>query len=197
MNKRLLAMLVPALFAQSYIVPADAGAAETLLDMDSILGQSIDEVPDAPEYVTPPDGSYTLLVKEAKSEEYKRDNKETGVEEKKLRLKIVYEVVQTIELADAEEPPVAAKSLFSEQFMTNPDGLSYFKRQAKNILGAETIKGATIGDILKSLPSASEFTAKVRIKKTPGKDADGKRKVYSNVQVRVEGAADAAEGVAA
>jgi len=188
-NKRLLAMLVPALFAQSFAIPEGA-AAETLLDMDSILGQNIDEVPDAPEFVTPPDGSYMLVVKEAKSEEYKRDNKDTGEEEKKLRLKIIYEVVQTNELADAEEPPVAPKSLFSEQFMTNPDGLSYFKRQVKNILGAETIKGTTISALLAALPSAPEFNADVRIKKSKGKDADGKSKVYSNIQVRVKGAVD-------
>lgn len=194
MNRTLLSALVASLFAPVRFATEPsvgaAPAAETLLDLDSVLGQNIDDVEDAPEFVTPPDGDYVLEVANAKTEKYKVTDKETGEEVEKIRLKIFYSVVQTNELADAEESPVPAKSMFTEQFMTNADGLSYFKRQAKNILGAETIKGATIGELLKALPSAEPFHAGVRIKRTKGKDAGGKEKVYENVQVKVKGAAD-------
>ena len=127
------------------------------------------------------------------SEKYKTTDKETQEEVEKLRLKIMYSVQKTHELADSEEQPVPNGSMFTEQFMTNADGLSYFKRQAANILGKDNIKGVTIGDILKELPNDHSFDADVKIKSSSGKDAAGKKKVFKNVQVRIKGAVDAPE----
>lgn len=180
-----------ALFGVSaaYAAPAEAavasGGSDTLLDLDDILGKSVDEVEDAPEFVTPPDGRYMLECKEAKLEDYKV-TAEDGTEEKRLRIKIIHSVVQTHELANAEEEPVPAGSMFSEQFMCNEQGLSYFKRQAKNILGADVIKGAKIGDILKELPNNHQYNADVRVKTTDGQGKN-KGKKYRNVQVRIKG----------
>lgn len=159
----------------------------TLLDLDSVLGASIDGVEDAPEFVTPPAGAYQLGVQVAKAEKYKTTNRETMEEEERVRIRIVYQVQKTVELANAaDDQPVADGSLFSEQFMTNPEGLSYFKRQAKNILGEENIKGVSIGEILAELGNGHSFLAEVRIKKTKGKDASGAAKVFENVQVRIK-----------
>lgn len=157
---------------------------ESLLDMDSILNQSIDEVETAPEFVVPPDGAYLLGIADAKLESYDFTDKETGAEEERTRIKLFYQVVQTHKLVSEEESPVPAGSLFTEQFMTNPQGLSYFKRQAKNILGEDTIKGTSIGEILKELPNNHSFNADVRTKQTTVGKGDA-AKTYRNVQVRI------------
>lgn len=162
---------------------------EVLLDVDDVLGAKIDDVEEAPEFVNPPDGDYKLAIKDAKIEKYKTTDKETKAEVEKTRLKIFYSVAETIELANAEEEPVSNGSLFTEQFMTNAQGLSYFKRQAKNILGEDNIKGCTIGQILEALSEGTALvTANVRLKvstsKQPGED--GKKKVFTNVQVRIK-----------
>lgn len=178
----LLGMAVSAIFAPRYAAPADGGS---LLDMDSILSQNIDEVETAPEFVVPPDGAYLLAIADAKLESYKFTDKKTQVEEDRTRLKIFYQVVQTHKLVSGEESPVPAGSLFTEQFMTNPQGLSFFKRQAKNVLGEDTIKGVTIGEILKELPNNHTFNADVRVKSDTVKLEDGTSKTYRNVQVRI------------
>lgn len=156
----------------------------TLLDLNSVLGQSIDDVEAAPEFVEPPDGAYMLEIADAKAEEYKVSDKDTGNEVTRTRLKIIYKVVQTHKLIHNEDSPVPVGSLFSEQFMTNEQGLSFFKRQAKNVLGEDVIKGTSIGEILKELPNNHTFNADVRVKETKG-SGDNKEKTYKNVQVRI------------
>ncbi len=174
-------------FGPVFAVHRASDGASTLLDLDSVLGTSIDGVEDAPEFVTPPAGNYLLGVQKASAEKYKTTNKETMEEEERVRIRLTYQVMKTVELANAQDDqPVADGSLFSEQFMTNPEGLSYFKRQAKNILGEEAIKGVSIGEILNELGNGHSFTAEVRIKKTKGKDATGQPKVFENVQVRIK-----------
>jgi hypothetical protein len=153
---------------------------ESLLDMDSILNQSIDDVETAPEFVVPPDGAYVLGISDCKLEEYDFEDKESKEKEKRTRIKIFYAVASTTKLASEEESPVPVGSLFTEQFMTNPQGLSYFKRQAKNVLGEENIKGVTIGEIIKELPNNHFFNADVRVKESKVGE-----KTYRNVQVRI------------
>ncbi len=193
MNKNLLSVLIGLMFVgPRYVVEESAaaeGGVETLLDMDAVLNQAVDELPEAPEFVQPPDGTYVISVKEAKAEPYKVDK--DGKEEKRVRLKIMYTVLETRELSDDSEPPVAPGSMFSEQFMTNENGFSYFKRQAKNILGEEVIKGATIGEILKALPSADPMLAKIKNKDSkPITKADGRKVTYTNTQVKITGKAE-------
>ena len=186
MKSLLLAAIFSPLFARHVVEGGNGAAAPaTLLDMNEVLDTSIDNVEDAPEFVIPPDGEYMLEVKDSKLEDYKVTLKD-GTEEKRVRLKIIYSVVQTHELSNEEEHRVPAGAMFSEQFMTNPQGLSYFKRQAKNILGEETIKGAVIRDILKELPNNHQFNATVKVKRTKG-SGDNAGKTYENVQVRIKG----------
>jgi len=181
--KSAIAGLLLAAIAPRYAAP-EGGGGETLLDINSVLGQNIDDVETAPEFVTPPDGAYILEIADAKLETYKVTDKETQKEEERMRLKIFYKVVQTNKLVSEEEDPVPVGSLFTEQFMTNPQGLSYFKRQAKNVLGEDVIKGVSIGEILKELPNQHVFNADVKVKTSTQGSGDTK-KTYSNVQVRI------------
>lgn len=185
MRKSLLAVAILGAFAPSFAVESNGGGA-SLLDLDDVLETNIDGVEDAPEFITPAAGSYILTVSEAKPEKYKTTDKESGEEIEKTRIKIIYSVVAVKELSDPEEAPPAAGSLFSEQFMTNPDGLSYFKRQAKNILGEDNIKGATIGAIISELSNGHTFSADVKLKVSKGKASDGSKREYTNVQVRIK-----------
>lgn len=181
------------------VVESDGGGAATLLDLDQVLGASIDGVADAPEFITPPEGSYVLTVASAKAEKYTATNKDTKEEEERIRIRINYGVVSVKSLKDEAEAPPAAGSMFSEQFMTNPEGLSFFKRQAKNILGEENIKGATIKELLDALGEGHSFAADVKLKVTKGK-GDNKGKEFTNVQVRIKpanGAELPAEGAGA
>lgn len=163
-----------------------AEEAETLLDLDEVLGESIDNVDDAPEFITPPDGLFRLSMVGAKAEKYKTTDKESGAEVQKTRLKLIYGVEEVKELSDPEDAPPSKGAMFSEQFMTNKQGLSYFKRQAKNILGEDTIKGATIGQILSELGNGHSFDAEVKVKTSKGKDGQGKERTFQNVQVRIK-----------
>ena len=150
---------------------------QTLLGMDDILSGSLDDTPDAPEFVNPPNGNYVLEIPSVKVEEYETTDGTDKV--KKIRIRINYKVAETIELADEGEDRVPDGSLFSETFMTNPDGLSYFKRQAKNVLGADNIAGVPLKDILKEMGGKS-IKAQVR-----SKESKQGNKTYINTQVRI------------
>ena len=138
-----------------------------LLDLDAILDGNMDEVPDVPDYVTPPAGSYKLSIAEAElTKTAGKDGKPDVV-----RLGITYRVDQSVEV---EGQPVSDGSLFSERFTYNEQGLGYFKRQAKNILN-ENIDGVSIRDVLATLKDAPSFDAVITLTKSGE---------FTNVRVR-------------
>jgi hypothetical protein len=140
---------------------------EQLLDLDALLDSNMDAVPEVPDYVTPPAGSYVLSIAEAEiTKSEGKDGKPDLV-----RLNITYKVEESVEV---EGQPVAEGALFSERFTYNEQGLGYFKRQAKNILN-ENIDGVTIRDVLATLKEAPAFKAVITLSKSGE---------YTNVRVR-------------
>lgn len=93
---------------------------DTLLDMNDILGTSLDGVESAPEFVDPPDGNYHLNIQKVGLENYESKDAESQEMTKKRRIRITYNINKTVELADASDLPVSDGSLFSETFMVNP-----------------------------------------------------------------------------
>lgn len=170
-----------------------AEEAETILDIEDVLNKSVDDVEDAPEFVTPPAGKYKLDIINAKIEKYDSKDRDengtlTGETVKKTRLKIFYAVKETVELADESEQPVAPGSMFNETFQANKVGLSFFKRQAKKILGEENIKGCTIGQIVEVLAAGEqtcEATVGTKTTKAKHADAQGKKRDFTNTQVKI------------
>lgn len=153
----------------------------TLLDENDFLGQSLDEVADAPEFVNPPTGSYILGIQGASLESYTTKDKDTQEEVNKKRLRINYTVLKTVELADAGDDPVPNGSMFSETFQTNANGLSFFKRQAEKILGgADNIKGVPLSDLLKAMGDGVVMTAKIKSKES---NVNGRTFTNSNVRL--------------
>lgn len=175
MNKSLIALCIPAL--SFGILRATEGNQATILDLDSMMDMEMDKVETLPDFVTPPAGTYMLSVTDCKTEKYTpKATKENTKPTEAVRIKLFYQVDQTIESVDL---PVKDGSLFSESFMFTEDGLKYFKRQAMNILNVPDFEGAKLRDVIDGVKGAA-FKAKITIRKTAN-PAGGE---YENVQVR-------------
>ena len=148
----------------------------TILDLDSMLNDNLDAVPDVAEFMNPPAGEYSLLVKDCAVDKYET-KKEPGIQ--KQRLKFTYAIQTTISVA-GNEPPAPDGTLFTETFMASEQGLGFFKKRIKDIMGATDVAGVTLGDMMNSVKGAT-FNARLSIKKSKG--ADGTE--YENIQIRV------------
>lgn len=147
--------------------------ANTILDIDSILDNTLDSTPDVPDYVTPPDGNYLLDINDALIEKFK------GKESEGLRIKLTFAVAATVELAKDTELPVADGSLFNMTYQATEDGLAYFKKDAKKLMNVADVNGVSIRDILSNLKDVKGMPAQIKIRKSTG--AQGQQ--YENVQV--------------
>lgn len=147
----------------------------TILDLDAFLDSTMDNVPDVPDFLNPPDGNYALKVIEAKIEEYSTKAEPTV---KKNRIRIQYAVEATIE---TKEVPVPDGSMFSENFTATEDGLKYFKKRALGIFDVSDMNGVPVRDILTNLKGA-EFKARLTTKITKSKDGQSD---FENVNIRV------------
>lgn len=142
----------------------------TLLDMDSILDQTMDAVKDVPDYVTPTNGNYVLSV--ASSELKPGLPAKAGKEATAPRLVITYRIEEVLE---AEGLPPATGSLFSEGFTGTAQGLEYFKKQVRKILNTDDLGSASVRDLLTGLPEVGAFNATVKVTKKGD---------YENVSIR-------------
>lgn len=149
-----------------------------LLDLNSMVGESLDAIPDAPDFSNPPAGEYKIEVKDALIDTY--TDKKTQA--KAQRLKILYAVAETIAVADPKEAPVPDGTMFSETFQGTEQGVGYFKARVKGIMDASDLNGVTLGDMMMSI-KGTVFGAKISIKKTPKNDGTGE--LYENLQIRV------------
>jgi len=150
-------------------------AEKTLLDLEAMANDNLDDIPEAPDFVIPPAGEYCLRVKESKIDKYTSKD-EPDVE--KQRLKNIYEVVETI--STVNEPPVPNGSMFSETFQGTEEGLGYFKKRIKKILNVENTAGVSLADMMSSV-LGYEFDCRITIKKSAN-PAGG---FYENVNIMV------------
>jgi len=149
---------------------------KTVLDLDAIMTETLDNIPDAPDFNVPPPGEYTLRVTEAKVDKY-FTKKEPEVQ--KQRLKIIYEVVSTLSVS-VKEPPVPDGSLFSEQYQATEEGLSYFKKRIIQAMNVSDVAGVTLADMMSSVKGCV-FNARLTVRKTKGEDGTE----YENINLRV------------
>lgn len=153
--------------------------AATILDLDALLDESLDSIPDLPEYMNPPDGAYQLRCKEVKIETYKTKPKNGEAAKEGTRIRMTTEVTATTELAKADQAPVADGTLFSETFQGTEEGLSFFKQRALKILNVTDLKGVPLREIMATLQGA-DYEAKITTKVSKVGDS-----TYENIQVRV------------
>lgn len=148
---------------------------QTILDLEAITDDVLDGIAEAPDYVTPPAGEYSLSVHDAIIDKYK--DKEGNA---KQRIKISYSINETLSLAD-KEPPVPNGSIFTETFTATEQGVSFFKKRVKEITGADDLTG--VGGIPGMLDAikGTDFDCRLTIKKSD-KPGGG---FYENVQLRI------------
>lgn len=148
----------------------------TILDLEAITDDVLDGIAEAPDYVTPPAGEYSLSVNDAVIDKYKDKDQNS-----KQRIKITYGINETLSLAD-KEPPVPNGSIFTETFTATEQGVSFFKKRVKEITGADDLTG--VGGIPGMLDAikGTTFDCRLTIKKSPKPDGTG---FYENVQLRI------------
>lgn len=146
------------------------------LDLGAMMDQSLDAIPEAPDFNNPPAGLYKLELKEAKVDKYST-KKEPDVE--KQRLKILYSVVSTVEVA-GKDAPVPDGSMFSETFQATEEGLGYFKKRIKDVMNVSDLAGVSLADMMTSA-KGTQFDARITIRVTKGDNGQD----YENVNIRV------------
>jgi hypothetical protein len=151
------------------------------LDLGAMLEDTLDDIPEAPDFVTPPPGIYRLTVKDCKIDTYKAKPKDNDPGGERQRLKILYVIEQTVEVS-GNEPPVPDGSMFNETFTGTSDGLSYFKKRIKAILNASDMSGVTFKDMMEAAKGVS-FDARITTKKSA--NPDNPLQPYENVQIAV------------
>lgn len=150
----------------------------TLLDLEGMLGETMDNIPDAPDYATPPAGEYRLQVKDSAVDKYKP--KAGGSAQ---RLKNTYTILSTLSTA-SNEIPVPDGSMFTETFQATEMGLGYFKARIKSIMGVSDLNGVSLGDMMAGVKGTS-FDARITIKTSPKDATNPAAGSYENVQIRV------------
>jgi len=136
--------------------------------LQSILAKPLDEVADLPEFITPPPGSYRLMITEVTS-------KEIG---DKPAISVTYTVLATLELADKEDVPVPAGSLCGEAFFFgDPEKIDKTLSVIKLRYGA-LAEALAVTDVLSLL----EKLEGIEITATIGNRADAhdKTKLYAS-----------------
>lgn len=144
------------------------------LDLGAMLDGTLDDIPDAPEFVTPPAGEYNLMVKDCKIEAYKQKDGTAS-----QRIRVIYAINSTSQVT-GQEQPVPDNSMFSETFTGTVKGLSFFKTRAKAILQISDSANVSFGSMLNAIKGVS-FNAWLTIRRTP----NPKGGEYENVQIRV------------
>lgn len=153
----------------------------TNLDLAAMMEDTLDAIPEAPDFVTPPPGTYALAVSECKLETYKAKPKGDDAGGDRQRLRITYTIQQTTAVA-GNEPPVPDGSMFSETFMGTEQGLGFFKKRIRNILNVEDTAGVSLKELMMSAKGAV-FNARVTIKQSA--NPNDPNKPYENVQIQV------------
>lgn len=144
------------------------------VDMDALLNQSLDDIPDLPDFVTPKEGAYALHVDEVNL------NAEIGTD-KKRAIQVTYTVTEVLELkgsAAGEDAKPGDK--FSELFfMTTAKGADYTAKHLKKLLSpvAERMQSSNIAATLNAFAGCDIVALIVH-----QKDRDDKSKVYAKVK---------------
>lgn len=165
----------------------------SLLNLDEMLGQSLASTEAAPDFITPENGDYILVVTEAKAVKKEVKDKAAALKEGKptefVSLPFTYTIEQIIE---QEGQPIKPGSLFNENFMLTETGLPYFKARVRDIAvansaAAEDVDALSIGEALKAVKTLS-FRCTIKLSK---RNVNGNE--ISNVRISNIRPADSAE----
>lgn len=147
----------------------------TLLDLESMADETLDDFQEAAEFINPPAGDYRLKSVSGKIAKFENDDGE------KQSIRVIIGTVETLELASDEEPPVPDGSLFALSFQGTKEGLETFKREARKITGLESMDGMTLNDIFELFANELEFYGRISYNKT--KDPLGNVKSWLRLRI--------------
>ena len=131
----------------------------TLLDLEALADESLEDIAEAPEFINPPAGDYTLR---SVSGEIKSFEQEDGTTKQSIR--IVIAVKEALELV-ADEPPVPEGSLFSLSFQGTKEGVGAFKRELRKMTGEDSLPAMTLNEYFGMLESEIEFSGRISYRK--------------------------------
>lgn len=141
------------------------------LNFGSILDRTMDQIEDAPEFAALPPGIHTVKIIEIKQTAQKRKDGEVPT----LRFK--YELIETVEMADAAKTPPTAGSISTENFGLDEQGLPYLKKHVKDAW--DKMPQSSLGEVIQSLEGATVHVTsqlnQFESKKQPGVMIDGWR----------------------
>ena len=136
----------------------------TLLDLESLADESLEDIAEAPEYINPPAGDYILRSVSGEIRTYEEDD---GA--KKQSVRIVIAVKEALELV-SDEPPVPEGSLFSISFQGTKEGLGAFKRELRKMTGLEVLQPMTLNEYFEMLETELEFQGRISYRKFKDKE---------------------------
>lgn len=149
----------------------------SMLDLESILGESMAKVEAAPDYVQLDTGVYTLVVSDTGIKKQKRDMSKPDNKEKEpefIQLSHTY-AVEAVHECEGTLPP-AIGSLTTDTWMYGETGLPYFKARTIAIAEANGEDGETVGAMTlgEQLEGVKSLRFKVSVTKTERSDAPGR-----------------------
>lgn len=131
----------------------------TLLDLESLADESLEDIAEAPEYINPPAGDYILRSVSGEIRTYEEDDGTT-----KQSIRVVIAVKEALELV-SDEPPVPEGSLFSLSFQGTKEGLGAFKRELRKMTGLEVLQPMTLNEYFEMLETELEFRGRISYRK--------------------------------
>ena len=136
----------------------------TLLDLESLADESLEDIAEAPEYINPPAGDYILRSVSGEIRTYEEDDGTT-----KQSIRVVIAVKEALELV-SDEPPVPEGSLFSLSFQGTKEGLGAFKRELRKMTGEKSLPAMTLNEYFEMLETELEFRGRVSYRKFKDKE---------------------------
>lgn len=131
----------------------------TLLDLESLADESLEDIAEAPEYINPPAGDYILRSVSGEIRTYEEDDGTT-----RQSVRVVIAVKEALELV-SDEPPVPEGSLFSLSFQGTKEGLGAFKRELRKMTGLEVLQPMTLNEYFQMLETELEFRGRISYRK--------------------------------
>ena len=131
----------------------------TLLDLESLADESLEDIAEAPEYINPPAGDYILRSVSGEIRTYEEDDGTT-----RQSVRVVIAVKEALELV-SDEPPVPEGSLFSLSFQGTKEGLGAFKRELRKMTGLEVLQPMTLNEYFGMLETELEFRGRISYRK--------------------------------
>lgn len=136
----------------------------TLLDLESLADESLEDIAEAPEYINPPAGDYILRSVSGEIRTYEEDDGTT-----RQSVRVVIAVKEALELV-SDEPPVPEGSLFSLSFQGTKEGLGAFKRELRKMTGLEVLQPMTLNEYFGMLETELEFQGRISYRKFKDKE---------------------------